>query len=448
LDDAGAFFMSDETDLKNAIDQCESCLEPLLDDVQARLNDAIAAGQSDLAQTLLIQFRQLSFAIGAISDQKIVQIDSSAEMAKAIAGFQGVNKSVTAQLNQLKPLQTFVNTLNSILGPLNSAIGIAFNKSSTGAAPSSATSQGASTTPTTGTATNTLMLPEVMLDQIPPATNMSFVKSEFVQPAPPRPRAPKAHAGLAGVILLAVTFAINVRWAGDMLVTIWFLTTAAVALSVALFGLAGGRWEGAFIDNRNRISLSKLQTILWMVMIFSALLSASCFNASLPNAASAIAGIVVDPKLWALLGIAMTTGVGAPLALSGKTTRSPSLPELTDTRKNLLTLTGVSPANVGADGHVLVKADQQDARWSDAIFGDDVGNADTMDFSKIQQLYFTLLTILVFLLAIAKMFGDAATNHSVISQLPVPDAGFLGLLGVSGAGYLAYKSLSHSKDAS
>jgi len=447
LDDAGAF-MSDQTDLKNAIGQCESCLEPLLDDVQAGLNNAIAAGQADLAQTLLSQFRQLSFAIGAISDQKIAQIDSSAEMQKAIAGFQGVNKSVTAQLNQLKSLQTFVNTLNSILGPLNTAIGIAFKKSSTGAAQSAATSPAASGTPSTGTTPGSLTLSEVVPDQTSSLTNISSVRSEFLQTAPPRPRAPQARTGLAGIILLAVIFAINVRWAGDMLVTIWLLTTLAVALSVALFGVAGGRLEATFIDNRNRMSLSKLQTILWTVVIFSALLSASCFNASLPNAASAIAGIVVDPKLWALLGITMTTAVGAPLALSGKTTRSPSLLELTDTRKNLLTFTGVSPANIGADGHVLVKADQQDARWNDAVLGDDVGNADTMDFSKIQQLYFTLLTILVFLLAIAKTFGDAATNHSVINQLPVPDAGFLGLLGVSGAGYLAYKSISHSKDAS
>lgn len=108
----------------------------------------------------------------------------------------------------------------------------------------------------------------------------------------------------------------------------------------------------------------------------------------------------------------------------------------------------MSPANVGADGHVLVKADQMDARWSDIVRGDDVGNADTMDFSKVQQLYFTLLTVLIFLLALAKSFGDAATNHSIIGQLPVPDAGFLGLLAVSGAGYLAYKGISHSKDAS
>jgi hypothetical protein len=437
-----------DDDLKSAIDQCKHSLPTLIDDTDAKLDDALAARQSDLALKLRDQLRQLSDALSTILNQQLIEIDSSAQMQKAIAGFTGINKSISAQLSELKPLQSFIDALNSILGPLNTAIGIAFNKSSAGASQSAATSLGASGPSSAGAPAAGSMLTDVMSRQILPLATAAPPGNQIVQPAAPRPSAPRTRAGLIGSILLAVTFAINVRWAGDMLLTIWLITNATVALSVALFGLAGGRWEGAFIDNRNRISLSKLQAILWTVIIFSAMMSASCFNASLPNGSSAIAGIVVDPKLWALLGISMTTGVGTPLILSGKTKYMPLPQELVDTRTNLQTLTGVSPANVGADGHVLVKADQMDARWSDIVRGDDVGNADTMDFSKVQQLYFTLLTVLIFLLALAKSFGDAGTNHSIIGQLPVPDAGFLGLLAVSGAGYLAYKGISHSKDAS
>jgi hypothetical protein len=431
--------MSNDDDLKNAIERCKDSLATLIDDADAKLDDALAARQSDLALKLRDQLRQLSDALSTILNRQLVQIDSSAQMQKAIAGFTGINKSISAQLSELKPLQSFVDALNSILGPLNTAIGIAFNKSSTGT-PQSASNAGA---PADGSVSM-----DVASRQVLPLASAVSPGNQLVQAAAPRPGVPRTRTGLVGSILLAVTFAINVRWAEDMLLTIWLITNAAVALSIALFSHTGGRWEGAFIDNRNRISLSKLQAILWTVIIFSALMSASCFNASLPNGSSSIASIVVDPKLWALLGISMTTGVGTPLVLSGKTKQTPSPQELADTRTNLKALTGVSPANIGADGHVLVKADQMDARWSDIIRGDDVGNADTMDFSKIQQLYFTLLTVLIFLLAIAKTFGNAAANHSIIGQLPVPDAGFLGLLAVSGAGYLAYKGLSHSKDAS
>jgi hypothetical protein len=89
-----------------------------------------------------------------------------------------------------------------------------------------------------------------------------------------------------------------------------------------------------------------------------------------------------------------------------------------------------------------------------------------IDFSKVQQLYFTLLTLLIFGLSVAEEFTafantaaklaahlevkDAAGHQvmqAIIERLPTPDSGFLGLLAASGAGYLVYKGLSHSKDA-
>jgi hypothetical protein len=143
----------------------------------------------------------------------------------------------------------------------------------------------------------------------------------------------------------------------------------------------------------------------------------------------------------------ITTAVGQPLALSAKSSRTASPSELNDTKNNLQSITDVPAVNVQADGHILIKATLGDARWSDLVRGDDVGNADMIDFSKVQQLYFTLLTLLIFGLAIAGDFTVSVSKHAVITQLPAPDAGFLGLLAASGAGYLVYKGMSHSKDA-
>jgi hypothetical protein len=253
-------------------------------------------------------------------------------------------------------------------------------------------------------------------------------------------------AGWLAAALLLVCFAGNIHFAPTSPLDTWLVTLVVITVSLALFGLACGRWEATFIDNRNRMSLSKLQVILWTIAIFSALLSASCFNAGGQGDMAAIMGITIDPKLWGLLGIAVTTAIGQPLALSSKSYRVVSDPELDDTKQNLHAITGVPASNVQNDGHVLVKADQTDARWSDLIRGDDVGNADLIDFSKVQQLYFTLLTLLIFGLAVARELVAAATSHNAITALPVPDAGFLGLLAASGAGYLVYKGMSHSKD--
>jgi hypothetical protein len=128
-------------------------------------------------------------------------------------------------------------------------------------------------------------------------------------------------------------------------------------------------------------------------------------------------------------------------------------------------MTGVPSGNIQNKGHVLTKENLSDARWSDLIRGDDIGNCDTIDFSKVQQLYFTLLTLFIFGLAVAREFTDKATiaiklvaqqivkdasgqqiTHAVISKLPAPDPGFIALLAASSAGYLFYKGISHSKD--
>jgi len=256
------------------------------------------------------------------------------------------------------------------------------------------------------------------------------------------------QAGWLAALVLIAAFAGNMLFAANNLLGTWLITLVVIAVSLALLGLAAGRWEATFIDNRNRMSLSKLQVLLWTIAIFSSLLSASCFNYGVNGEISSIMGIAVDARLWGLLGISLSLAIGQPLALSGKGSRTASESELKDTKRNLQAITNVPATNIQNNGHVLTKADLADARWSDLVRGDDVGNADMIDFSKVQQLYFTLLTLLIFGLAVAGEFTDSASKNVAIKQLPVPDAGFLGLLAASGAGYLVYKGMSHSKDGS
>lgn len=97
----------------------------------------MTAGEDDSAKALRVRMREINFALGAILDRQIAEIDSSADMKNAIAGFSGVNKSITTQMNRLKDLQKFVTALNSLLGNLNTAVGIALKTSKGGTADNS-----------------------------------------------------------------------------------------------------------------------------------------------------------------------------------------------------------------------------------------------------------------------------------------------------------------------
>jgi hypothetical protein len=92
----------------------------------------------------------------------------------------------------------------------------------------------------------------------------------------------------------------------------WVLT---LGLLVAMLVTAGrtvrSRWDGIFIDRDNRISLSRLQLIIWTGLIISAL-----FTGALTNMTAGVEnplGINVPEEIWALLGLGAFTAVAAPV---------------------------------------------------------------------------------------------------------------------------------------
>jgi hypothetical protein len=120
--------MSDRNTLLAQIDECGNNLSNLMHDTQLRINAAVAAGKLDDADALRNQMQEISFALTAILDRQIAQIENSASMKKAIAGFAAVNKSITTELNKIQSLQDYVTALNSLLGNLNTAVGIALKQ--------------------------------------------------------------------------------------------------------------------------------------------------------------------------------------------------------------------------------------------------------------------------------------------------------------------------------
>jgi hypothetical protein len=166
------------------------------------------------------------------------------------------------------------------------------------------------------------------------------------------------------------------------------------------------KWNGLLIDERNKISLSRFQMMLWILIVLSAFLSIALINVRI-NPLNALT-INVPIELLALMGISTTSLVGAPLALSTKRDQVTS----NDTR--------------------------YEARWSDMFMGEEVANQGRLDVGKVQLFYFTIILAVAYIGALAVMFINAPNT---INTLPSLNDGLVTLLGISHAGYLVNKAV-------
>jgi hypothetical protein len=135
-----------------------------------------------------------------------------------------------------------------------------------------------------------------------------------------------------------------------------------------------GRLLGCLIDGRNRMSLARLQTILWTLVILSAFLAGALIRISAGVSDSLVIGI--PEQLWIVMGISITSLVGSPLIISSKKDKKPREEEK---NKTIATLAeqGERTSHDGITnvGQVIVKADPAQASISDLFKGDETANA-------------------------------------------------------------------------
>lgn len=230
-------------------------------------------------------------------------------------------------------------------------------------------------------------------------------------------------------------------WLAILLLLTFFIALAANGVT--------GNWRGALIDNRNRISLSRFQMLLWTILILSAYLAATLANMKVTpdlTGTGNLFSVTIPSGLWLLMGIATTSLVAAPLILSTKTTKTPDEQQKDNTLKLLANQhVDVGGNNVIDRGQIIAYATSDNARWADLFTGEEVGNAAQFDLSKIQLFYFTFILILVYGIALATIFAGPGPT---IKALPDIDQSILALLGISHAGYLTSKAIPHSQSDS
>jgi hypothetical protein len=199
---------------------------------------------------------------------------------------------------------------------------------------------------------------------------------------------------------------------------------ASLGLNIGALAVVGYRlndsWKGVLIDGRNRISLSRLQLVLWTIVVISSILSMGIVNSVFESPAPL--NLNVPGELWALLGISGTSFVLSPMILANKKS---------------------------AKGSIDTNGGIGEAGWIDVFSNDDAGMDDTIDFSKVQQLLITVVVVATYAIAIGLVFWRlklrALNAGEALLTFPAIDAGFIGLLGISQAAYLANKAVDHTK---
>jgi hypothetical protein len=218
----------------------------------------------------------------------------------------------------------------------------------------------------------------------------------------------------------------------------------AVVVSMVLFLLligktVAGRWSAILITSRNTMSLSRLQAVLWTVLLLAAYLNRVFWNIRWGQHDPLAIGVPSD--LWMLAGISTTSLVGTPLILSnkaGKTANDKTIQTTAVALNATSNPTDVAAIKSNAVGTVFRNASSLTASFTDVFQGDEVGDAGNVDLSKVQMFFFTenlVISYFVLLVHLAQSGGR---------DLPDVASGMVALLGISHAGYLANKSVNHS----
>jgi hypothetical protein len=211
-----------------------------------------------------------------------------------------------------------------------------------------------------------------------------------------------------------------------------------MALLTAFVLVAGngitGLWRGAFIDSRNKISLSRFQMIVWTILLVSAYFTAVTVNIS--RGQPDPTDIALDPTLWMLMGISTTSLVGSSLIKSQKKASDPPVgsPPAAAREFELLSKQGESSET---EGQLVVNSSPANASWADLFRGEEVTNAGHLDLGKIQMFYFTIIVLFAYGIGLGEMFRTMIYG---IEAFPSLSSGIVALLGISHAGYLANKA--------
>lgn len=222
----------------------------------------------------------------------------------------------------------------------------------------------------------------------------------------------------------------------------WLLVAVAMTLFLAVIGWQiSGRPAGILIFERNLISLSRFQMVLWTLIILSGYFTMAMgrIKAGVDDPLS----VGMDWHLWALMGISTASLVGTPLLLSSKKDKEPDAGTVEKVAANLKENPNEIEEN--RQGVLYSNPSIADARFSDMFQGDELQNTKYIDMAKVQMFLFTLIAAAAYSATLWATFKEGKSAPGGLENMPGLSDGLIALLGISHAGYLSSKGVAHTK---
>ncbi|MBI3861598.1 MAG: hypothetical protein HY290_06855 [Planctomycetia bacterium] len=200
--------------------------------------------------------------------------------------------------------------------------------------------------------------------------------------------------------------------------TTWIVSLVALLIAFMLVGTWIKKQPlGILIDAQCRMSLSRLQVVLWTWLLISAFFAIAFTFKSME--------IQIATEIWALMGISVGSAAGSVIVKGTKAGQQPSdaVPQ------NL--------RNLARQGVLPTKPEPKDASLSDLFTGEELTDHTFVDISKVQMFFFTIAAV--------SGYAGALWNCELPSpdgslKFPALSSGLVTLLGISHAGYLTVKA--------
>jgi hypothetical protein len=263
---------------------------------------------------------------------------------------------------------------------------------------------------------------------------MAFVLDRLDSGAPVmRRRWKRWHS--AAVVTMTTFFVWMAVWLPWGVYASWIIAMVVLAAFTLLVGRGvTGAWKGALVDERLRMSLSRLQMLTWTIVIVAALGTMAIARAQIDPVTAM--DIAVPPTVWALLGISTTSLIGSPLIKNAK--KSAAAAPDAERANAVLAAMGKSPGQITLEGPIVKNTAIDDATFADLFMGEYIDTFNLLDIAKIQMFFFTVLLVLAYAIAV----GKTLLSDPALTSLPDVGAGMLPLLGISHAGYLLSKTVT------